>query len=238
MALALAAGDLPAETIRAAVASNFAPVLGELSRRFEKRTGHKVLLAYGSTGKHYAQIVNAAPFELFFAADTVRPKRLEEEGRAVGGSRFAYAVGKLVLWSPKPGLVDPAGTVLDRGGFTRLAIANPGLAPYGKAAREVLESLELWSAVEAGVVRGENIGQTFQFVHSGNADLGFVALSQLQRPGRAIEGSYWEVPQSLYTPIAQHAVLLKENGTAREFLAFVQSEESLALIREYGYGVP
>ena len=237
-ALALAPGGLSAETIRAAVASNFARVLAELSQRFEQSTGHKVLLAHGSTGKHYAQIVNAAPFELFFAADAARPERLEEEGRAIAGSRFTYAVGKLVLWSPKPGLVDPAGTVLGRGEFARLAIANPDLAPYGRAAREVLERLGLWSVVKEGAVRGENIGQTFQFVRSGNADLGFVALSQLRRPGHAIEGGYWEVPQSLYTPIAQQAVLLRENRTARDFLAFVRNDASLALIRDYGYGIP
>lgn len=236
--LPFAAGNVTAGEVRVAVASNFSATINEIAERFEKQTGHRVVLISGSTGKQYAQIKNGAPFDIFFAADVARPKRLEDEGAAMPGSRFTYAVGKIVLWSPQEGLVDGAGEVLECGGFKRLALANPRLAPYGKAAREVLEARGLWMSLEADAVRGENIGQTFQFVRSGNAELGFVALSQLKRPGQSIEGSFWEVPQSLYTPIEQQAVLLRESNIARSFLRFIQDEESLALIRSYGYGTP
>lgn len=232
------AGESAADEIRVAVASNFVHTMKSIAERFTDKTGHKVILIFGSTGKHYAQIKNGAPFDAFFAADVQRPELLEEEGVALPGSRFTYAVGKIVLWSPKMGYVDSAGNVLEQGGFRYLAIANPKLAPYGKAAQEVLHARRVWASLQENIVRGENIGQTFQFVKSGNAELGFVAYSQIKRPGHPVEGSFWEIPQSLYTPVEQQAVLLKENNAAQAFLRFVKSETSRNLIRDYGYSVP
>jgi len=227
-----------AEEIRVAVASNFTDAITSIAARFEARTSHKVALIFGSTGKHYAQIRNGAPFDAFFAADRRRPEVLEQEGAAVPASRFTYALGKIVLWSPEAGYVDATGSVLDRGEFRHLAIANPGLAPYGKAAQEVLQARGLWDRLSRRLVRGENIGQAFQFVKSGNAELGFVAYSQLKRPNQPIEGSFWNVPQALYTPIEQQAVLLKDSEAARGFLSFVRSDEALMIIRDYGYETP
>jgi molybdate transport system substrate-binding protein len=234
----LAAGQSTAEEIRVAVASNFTDAMRSLVKRFEAGTDHKVTPIFGSTGRHYAQVKNGAPFDAFFAADVRRPEHLEKEGLALPGSRFTYAVGKLVLWSPGNGYVDPQANVLERGEFHHLAIANPKFAPYGKAAREVLQALGLWGRLSGRLVRGENIGQTFQFVNSGNAELGFVAYSQVQRPHQLIEGSFWKVPQALYTPIQQQAVLLKDKEAARGFLLFVRSDEALKVIRDYGYDTP
>lgn len=231
-------GEAAADEIRVAVASNFTHAIKNIAERFTDKTGHKVVLIFGSTGKHYAQIKNGAPFDAFFAADVRRPELLEKEGVALPGSRFTYAVGKVVLWSPKMGYVDSAGKVLEQGNFRYLAIANPKLAPYGKAAQEVLHAQKVWDALQGKIVRGEDIGQTFQFVKSGNAELGFVAYSQIKRPDHPVEGSFWEIPQSLYTPIEQQAVLLKENQIVQAFLRFVKSETSRNLIREYGYSVP
>ena len=225
-----------ADEITVAVASNFTETIKEITRRFEQQSGHKVTLVFGSTGKHYAQIKNGAPFDIYFAADVQRPKLLEAEGAAQPSSRFTYAVGKLILWSPKRSAVDPAGNVLENGYFRHLAFANPKLAPYGKAAMEVLQTRGLWQALQERFVRGENIGQTFQFVKSGNAELGFISMSQIKRPGKPMAGSWWEIPQSFYSPIEQQAVLLKDNDVARAFLIFVRSEEGLSIIRSYGYG--
>ena len=227
-----------ADEIRVAVASNFRYAIEDLAPRFERQTGHDLTLIFGSTGKHYAQIKHGAPFDLFFAADAHRPQLLEEEGLAAPGSRFTYALGKLVLWSPQPGLVDPKGTMPKDGTFRYLSIANPKLAPYGRATEEVLQVSGLWKSLQRKMVRGENIGQALQFVRSGNAELGFVAYSQIKRPGHLVNGSYWEVPQSLYTPITQQAVLLKEGRAARDFIAFMHSEEARATIRSYGYTTP
>jgi len=236
--LILATGQSIAETIRVAVASNFSVAITILSERFEVNTGHEVSLIFGSTGKHYAQIRNGAPFDAFFAADSRRPKLLEQEGLVLAGSRFTYATGKLVLWSPEAGYVDPDGDVLEQGAFRYLAIANPKLAPYGVAAREVMQARGVWDLLKPRTVRGENIGQAFQFVRSGNAELGLVAWSQLKRPDQSMTGSWWEVPRALYTPIDQQAVLLKENAPARAFLSFVRNENSRALIRSFGYDTP
>lgn len=227
-----------ADELRVAVASNFRPAMTALAERFEQRSRHRITLIHGSTGKHYAQIVNGAPFDAFFAADKTRPLRLEAEQRIVPGSRFTYAMGKLVLWSPDPGRVDGAGRVLRDGSFNHLAIANPDLAPYGAAARQVLQRLGYWQPLSGRLVRGENIGQTFQFVVSGNAELGLVARAQLVDRGRALTGSSWEPPQSLYDPIEQQAVLLRDSAAGREFMAYVQSVEARALIRSNGYDVP
>ena len=225
-----------ADEIRVAVASNFNEAIKAIAGRFERQTEHKVTLVFGSTGKLYAQIRNGAPFHAFFAADAKRPRLLEEAGLGQPGSRFTYAVGRLVLWSPKTAYVDDQGKVLDKGDFRHLALANPRLAPYGRAAREVLEKRRRWLELRDRMVRGENIGQTFQFVRSGNAELGFVAWSQLERPGQPMTGSWWAVPQTLYSPIEQQAVLLQDNSAARAFLAFVRGREALEVIGAYGYG--
>lgn len=235
---ALCVGPLAADEIRVAVASNFADAIQEISRAYEEERGHRVLLSFGSTGKHYAQIRNGAPFDVFFAADVRRPELLEEEGIARPGSRFTYAIGRVVLWSPDSGLVDSAGKVLADGDFRYLSIANPRLAPYGKAAEQVMKAHRVWEVLQGRMVRGENIGQAFQFVHSGNAELGFVALSQIKKPGAPFEGSSWLLPQSLYVPIKQQAVLLSEDGVARDFLEFTRnSERAREIIRAYGYGL-
>jgi molybdate transport system substrate-binding protein len=240
MALAGWAAALPlqADEIRVAVASNFRQALAAAAARFDEDSGHEVVLIPGSTGKHYAQIRNGAPFDAFFAADVERPRRLEEEGRCVAGSRFTYAVGQLVLWSPDAGMVDPEGAVLRSDRFRHLAIANPDLAPYGAAARAVLQALGLWDALAPKLVRGENIGQTFQFVISGNAELGFVARAQLEAPGYEAAGSAWQPPRELYPPIEQQAVLLKDSPAGRAFMAFMQGEEARAIVRAYGYDSP
>ncbi len=234
----VAARSTAADEIRVAVASNFTDAIRQIADRFEQQSGHQVTLVFGSTGKHYAQIKHGAPFHAFFAADVRRPRLLEEQDVAMPGSRFTYAVGKVVLWSAKADYVDASGRVLKNGDFHYLALANPKHAPYGRAAREVLESRGLWQALQQKLVRGENIGQTFQFVKTGNAELGFIAWSQLKRPGQPAAGSWWAIPQALYTPIEQQAVLLKDNAVARDFLTFVRSEETKEIIRAYGYGTP
>ena len=227
-----------AEPITVAVASNFKDAAKSIARRFEADSDRKVTLIFGSSGKHYAQIKNGAPFDAFLAADTLRPERLEREGLVMPGSRFTYAVGKLVLWGPSTDHLDSDTGFLERGEFRHLAIANPKLAPYGKAAREVLQALSLWERLRARVVRGENISQTFQFVSSGNAEIGFVAYSQLKRPKDQIRGSFWTVPPDLYGPLKQQAVLLKDDEVARKFLSFLRSDEALSIIRAYGYDTP
>lgn len=227
-----------ADEIHVAVASNFTDVIKILAARFEADTGHQVTLIFGSTGKHYAQIKNGAPFDAFFAADVERPKRLEVEGVAKPGSRFTYAIGKIVLWSPKADYIDKKGDVLKQQTFHHLAIANPRLAPYGQAAQTVLQARGLWTFLQGRLVLGENIGQTFQFIKSGNAELGFVAYAQVKQPGHAITGSFWIVPQSLYAPIEQQAVLLKDNEVAQAFLSFVKNNIARKIIHEFGYDTP
>jgi molybdate transport system substrate-binding protein len=238
-ALLLACQVAIADEIRVAVASNFANAAKAIAQRFEESTEHQVTLVFGATGKHYAQIHNGAPFEAFFAADARRPEMLESEGLVVPGSRFTYAIGRVVLWSLEEGYVDSKGRVLEHGDFRHLAIANPRLAPYGRAGREVMRSRGLWERLQQRLVRGENIGQTFQFVSSGNAELGFVALSQLKSPGQALKtGSHWLVPQELHSPIEQQAVLLENTAAASSFIEFVRSEEARTIIRGYGYQTP
>ncbi|BCO32720.1 molybdate-binding periplasmic protein ModA [Thiohalobacter sp. COW1] len=228
-----------ADTLTLAVASNFARPMQALVEAYEAEHPHRVRLSIGSTGKLYAQIRHGAPFDAFFAADRERPQRLESEGLAVSGSRFTYAVGRLVLWSPEPGRIVAAGKALGRDDYAHLAIANPRLAPYGLAARQALAEMGLWGHVQSRLVRGENIGQTFHFVSSGHAELGFVALSQLPRnAGNAISGSHWVVPASLYDPIEQQAVRLSESTATRDFMRFMRSEQARTLIHGYGYSTP
>lgn len=240
---ALAAGLPPtganAEEALVAVAANFAEVIEELEARFERETGHRLTVTIGATGQLYAQITNGAPFDILLAADRERPLRLEQEGHAVAGSRFTYAVGKLTLWSADAARIGADGEDALRGGeFRKLAMANPALAPYGEAARETLAALGLYEKLADRLVMGENIGQTHTMVATGNAELGFVALSYVMSPRNEISGSRWDVPQDLYSPIRQDAVLLNRaaaNPAAREFLAYLRSDDVLTVIRSFGY---
>ncbi|WOX05585.1 molybdate ABC transporter substrate-binding protein [Microbulbifer pacificus] len=230
-----------ADELTLAVASNFTAPMQEIARRFEQRSGHRVKLAFGSSGKFFAQISHGAPYHAFFSADQAKPAQLVKLGLADAGSRFTYAEGRLALWSSKPGFVDAAGEVLKHGDYNKLAIANPKLAPYGAAAVELLQQLQLEEQTRARRVQGENISQTYQFVATGNADLGLVALSQILKDGKVEEGSAWIVPVQLYSPIRQDAVVLKrgEHVPALEQLwAYMHSAEVSALIRSYGYGTP
>lgn len=238
LALFILSFTVNAQPLHVAVASNFTHAINDLAAAFETKSGHDVELIYGSTGKIYAQIQHGAPFDIFFAADTERPALLEQQNRIQPGSRFTYARGKLALWSRDPLLVDANGDVLKTDNFHYLAIANPKLAPYGLAAKQILQSKQVWAQLQDKLVRGENIGQTFQFVNSENAELGFVALSQLLRPGHQQVGSVWEVPADLYEPIDQQVVQLTDNPLATEFLRFVKSDTGTALIRQYGYDIP
>jgi molybdate transport system substrate-binding protein len=233
-----APGGAAGETLRLAVASNFREPLEAIGERFEASSGHRLVISPGSTGKQFAQISHGAPFDLFLAADAARPRLLEERGLAVAGSRFTYALGRLVLWSSRAGLVDPDGRVLEGQAFSRLSLANPRHAPYGAAAREVLERRGVWEAVERRLVRGENVAQAFQFVASGSVELGFIALSQLYGDGREDAGSSWRVPAELHAPIEQQVVLLRDGVAARSFLEHLRSPQSRELIREFGYSLP
>jgi len=234
----LAPGQSCADEIRVAVASNFRDAMSALASQFERESNHQVTLIFGSSGKQFAQIRNGAPFDAFFSADSMRPELLQREGLAVPGSRFTYALGKLVLWSPKEGYVDQDGQILEHGNFRHLAIANPDLAPYGAAAREALEEMGLWTQLGKRLVRGENIGQAFQFVNSSNAEVGLVAWAQLKRSDAAIEGSYWLVPEHYYSPIKQQAILLQDTVEARMFMSFIRSDDSVRIIRAHGYDIP
>lgn len=227
-----------ADEVQVAVAANFTAPMQRIAADFERDTGHKARLAFGATGRFYAQIKNGAPFEVLFAADDETPARLEHEGAAVSGSRYSYAIGRLVLWSAKAGVVDESGAVLKQGRFEHLAIANPKTAPYGAAALEALQKLRLLDTLAPKFVQGENIAQTHQFVASGNAELGFVALSQVMKDGRIAEGSAWVVPAALHAPIRQDAVLLnagRGKPAAQALLAYLKGDKARAMIRSFGY---
>lgn len=224
------------------VAANFTDTTRDLIKRFEADTGHRVLASFGSTGKLYAQIRNGAPFDVFMAADARRPQLIEQAGAGVAGSRFTYARGKLALWSPAAGAFSNGENYLENQPFARLAMANPKTAPYGLAARQVLAHLGLWQPLQPKLVRGDSIAQAFQFVVSGNAQAGFVARSQViaweADLAPSERGSLWEIPQRLYQPIDQQVILLERgagNDAARSWMAFLQSETAMAIIRDYGY---
>jgi len=237
----LAAGSAQADEVKVAVAANFLAPLQAIAAQFAQETGHRAVLVSGATGKFYAQIRNGAPFEVLLAADDETPAKLEQEGAAVAGTRFTYAVGKLVLWSPRPGYVDPRGEVLRRGDFRRLALANPKTAPYGAAAVEVLNKLGLFERLAPKFVQGENIAQTQQFVSTGNAELGFLSLSQVWRDGRLPEGSAWLVPEGLHAPLRQDAALLRPGQgrpAAAALLRYLRSEKARAVIVAFGYALP
>lgn len=228
-----------ADQVQVAVAANFVPPFKEIATAFQKATGHTAQLSAGSTGKFYAQIKNGAPFDVFFSADDERPKLLEEEGLGVKGSRFTYAVGRLVLWSPNPELIKGEET-LRSDTFKHLAMANPKTAPYGTAAMQVMMKLKVWDLLQPKIVQGENLGQTSGFIDSGNAELGFLALSQVLDPALKGRGSRWDVPTSLHDPIAQDVVLLtkgQNNPAAKALMEFVRGAEGLQIIERYGYDV-
>ena len=227
-----------AETITIAAASNFTVAMNELISRFEADTGHEVQVSYGSSGRFYAQIINGAPFDIFFSADHEKPVLLESNELA--SDRFTYAIGALALWSKSPGLQLDQGAYLRQGSFNKLSMANPRLAPYGQAALEVLSSLGLAESTSDRWVQGENITQAYQFVDTENADLGFVALSQIMQDGELEEGSVWLVPTDLHSPIRQDAVLLNRaegKQAALEFWNYVQSLSAQTIIKSYGYQV-
>lgn len=229
-----------AETALVAVAANFAGAAEALAPLFTASTGHLVQLTTGSTGKLYAQITAGAPFEVLLSADASTPAKLEAEGKAVAGSRFTYAVGQVALYSADPQAVGAEGkAVLENPALRFIAIANPDLAPYGVAAREVMQAMGLWDGLQAKIVMGQNVGQTFSLVSTGAAEVGFVALSAVTSPGKEAGGSYWQVPQAMFTPILQDAVLLKAgeaNPAAVAFLDFLTAPEAISVIAAYGYG--
>ncbi|HQQ63828.1 MAG TPA: molybdate ABC transporter substrate-binding protein [Pseudomonadales bacterium] len=240
MLLLITAAGAWADETQVAVAANFTAPMQEIAARFEKDTGHKALLSFGATGKFYSQIKNGAPFEVFLSADDTTPTLLEHEHYAVADSHFTYATGKLVLWSPSADFVDKNGAVLRSGKFSHLAIANPATAPYGAAAVSALQQLGLQDTVQAKLVQGDNITQAFQFVSSGNAELGLVALSQVYNNGAITAGSAWIVTPSLYDPLHQDAVLLnngKDKPAAKALLQYLQSDVAKKIIRTYGYDI-
>lgn len=233
----LIASSAQAEQVQVAVAANFVPTFKEIAAEFEKVSKHSVQINAGSSGKFYAQIKNGAPFEVFLSADDERPKLLEDEGLGVKGSRFTYAVGRLVLWSQDPSLVTGEDT-LKTAAFKHLAIANPKTAPYGAAAMQAMMKLGVWESLQPRIVTGENQGQTSGFLESGNAELGFLALSQVLDDKLKGKGSRWDVPENLHEPIRQDAVLLtkgQNNPAAKALMEFLHSPQARAVIERYGY---
>ena len=235
---ALLAGAAHADTVSVAVAANFTAPMQKIAAEFAKDTGHKAELSFGATGKFYAQISNGAPFGVLLAADDTTPAKIASEGKGVAESRFTYAVGKLVLWSKQDGYVDAQGAVLKTGKFQHVAIANPKLAPYGLAAEQTLTQLGLLEQIKPKFVQGENIGQTYQFAATGNAELGFVALSQVMEDGKIKSGSAWLVPSSMHEPIRQDAIVLntaKDNAAAKALMDYLRGDKARAIITSYGY---
>ena len=227
-----------ADEVQVAVAANFTAPIQAIASDFEKDTGHTLVAAYGATGQFYAQIKNGAPFEVFLAADDNTPQRLENEGETVPGSRFTYAIGTLALWSAKDGYVDEQGKVLSDNAYKHLSIANPKAAPYGLAATQVLAKLGLTDKVKDKIVEGQNITQAYQFISTGNAELGFVALSQIYKDGKVSSGSAWIVPEVMHDPIRQDAVILKKgqnNPAAKALAQYLKSPKAIAIIKSYGY---
>jgi molybdate transport system substrate-binding protein len=238
--LLLAAACVRAGDVQVAAASNLAAVVEKLSAAFTRDTGHRAVVALGSTGKFYAQIRHGAPFEVLLSADAETPRKLVADGLARGETQFTYALGRLVLWSARAEVVDGRGEVLRQPGTGKLAIADPRLAPYGTAAVEVLQNLNVHEAWQPHLVTGESIGQAYQFAATGNARLAFIALSQVAVNGRIPRGSSWVVPARLYTPIQQDAVLLNagaDNPAATAFLVYLRGNAARAILRNAGYGL-
>jgi molybdate transport system substrate-binding protein len=237
-ALAIASAPVAADEAQIAVAANFTAPMKAIIAAFEEDSGHRVRASYGSTGKLYAQIKNGAPFQALLAADQKRPRLLEEEGVAVAGSRFTYAVGSLVLWSADAHRVVDGPALLKAGDFDKLAIANPKLAPYGEASMQTMDALGVKTAIAPKLVMGENIAQTFQFVDTGNAEAGFVALSQVMEGGEITKGSGWIVPGDLHNPIRQDAVILQsgnDNAAVIGLFEYLKGEKARGIIHGFGY---
>jgi len=235
---ALAFSAAHADDVQVAVAANFTAPVQAIAAEFEKDTGHKLVASFGATGQFYTQIKNGAPFEVFLSADDSTPLKLEKEGDTVKGSRFTYAIGTLALWSAKEGYVDAKGKVLSDNAYQHLSIADPKTAPYGLAATQVLGKLNLTDKVKDKLVTGQNITQAFQFVSTGNAELGFVALSQIYKDGKVTSGSAWIVPAELHEPIKQDAVILtkgKDNVAAKALVEYLKGPKAAAIIKSYGY---
>lgn len=227
-----------AEQVQVAVAANFTAPLQAIASEFEKDTGHSVRASFGATGQLYAQIQHGAPFEVFLSADASTPARLDSEGLGVSGSRFTYAIGSLVLWSATPGYLDGSAAALKANQYRHLAIADPKTAPYGLAATQVLTKLGLTEAVQGKLVTGQSIAKALHFIATGNAELGFVALSQVYQDGQLSSGSAWVVPAELHTPIRQDALILKKgehNPAAAAFTQYLKGEKAAAIIKSYGY---
>ncbi|SAK77404.1 molybdenum ABC transporter, periplasmic molybdate-binding protein [Caballeronia fortuita] len=234
----MAATPALAGEVQVAVAANFTAPVQAIAADFEKDTGNKVIASFGATGQFYAQIKNGAPFEVFLAADDTTPAKLDSEGATVPGSRFTYATGALALWSAKDGYVDDKGEVLKKNAFDHIAIANPKAAPYGLAGYQTLDKLGLTAEIKPKVVEGQNISQTQQFVATGNAELGFVALSQIYKNGKITSGSAWLVPANLHEPIRQDAVILdkgRDNPVAKQFVEYLKGPKAAEVIKSYGY---
>lgn len=241
LSLASAVATASADEVSVAVAANFTEPMKRIAAEFEKTSGHKLLLSSGSTGKFYAQIKAGAPFQVLVAADDETPVKLEQESLAVMGTHYTYAIGKLVLWSAKEAIVDDKGEVLKKGGFDHLALANPKLAPYGAAGIETLKALGAYDAVGPKLVPAENISQAYQFVATGNALLGFVALSQvIGEDGKVKSGSVWIVPEKYYTQIRQDVVLLekgRDKAAATALMKYLKSDFAKGVIKSYGYSL-
>lgn len=237
LSLNLMAAFAWADEVQVAVAANFTAPVQAIAKDFEAATGHKVVASFGATGQFYTQIKNGAPFQVFLAADDETPIKLEKENEIVPGSRFTYAIGSLALWSAKPGLTVDRDT-LKKGDFQHLSIANPKAAPYGLAATQTIDKLGLTSALQPKIVEGQNITQAYQFVATGNAEVGFVALSQIYKDGKISSGSAWIVPPGLYQPIRQDAVILnkgKDNAAAKAFVEYLKGPKAAEVIKSYGY---
>ena len=238
LAFLLVTTSLHAAEVQVAVAANFSSPMQAIAALFERDTGHKANLAFGATGRFYAQIINGAPFELLLSADDETPARLIKEGKAVSGSTFTYAIGKLVLWSADSKLIDTQGNVLKKGSFKHLAIANPKTAPYGIAGVQTMNKLGVFEAVKPLIVQGENIAQTYQFITTGAAELGFVAYSQVISNGRISSGSSWIVPNTMHDPIYQDAVILakgKDKPAALALMNYLKGDKAKAVIQSFGY---
>jgi len=227
-----------APELRIAVAANFLDTMEVLAETYTRTTEQPVVLSSGSTGKLYAQILNGAPYDLFFSADTERPDLLKNSGFGTDSRRFDYAVGRLVMWSPSADNVGNAPPYISANAINFVAIANPKLAPYGRAAKQTLEFLKIWDQLQGKLVRGENINQAYNFVRSGNADIGMVALSQLIRTQQIDVGSHWLIPESIYTPIVQAGLVISDKDGAENFAAFIQSSPATRIIEQHGYGIP
>ncbi len=235
--------SLPAHAgeARVAVASNFAAPMERIALLFRQESGHTLKVSLDASGKLYAQVKSGAEFDAFLSADEEQPKLLLQDGLAVAGSRFIYATGRLVLWSAQAALVDERGAVLNKGNFNKLAIANPRFSPYGVAAKETLTRLTMWNSIQGKLSKGENVTQTYQLAATEQADLAFIALSQVMRDGKITEGSWWLLPSEMHKPIRQSAVLLtgaKDPVAAKAFLVFLKSEKAREVMRGFGYELP